>query len=87
MFAEPNLVLGSIGMICWEGPASIWIAFKDSDFLEPEVMMEEAQRIESGEGIARDLLQKLQILPDQLIEGAYIDLLMVAGCLPSNLDV
>ena len=57
------------------------------DFLELEVVLEEGERIETGEGIARDLMQKLQILPDQLIEGAYIDLLMVAGCLPSNLDV
>jgi hypothetical protein len=32
-------------------------------------------------------MQKLQILPDRLIEGAYIDSLVVAGRSPSNLDV
>jgi len=46
------------------------------DFLELEVVLEEGERVEAGEAIARDLMQKLQILPDQLIEQAYIDLLM-----------
>ncbi len=31
---------------------------------------------ETGEAIARDLINKLAILPDQLIEEAYIDLLI-----------
>jgi predicted adenylyl cyclase CyaB len=45
------------------------------DFLELEVVLEEGEQAEIGEAIARDLMRKLQILPDQLIEGAYIDLL------------
>ena len=45
------------------------------DFLELEVVLEEGERVETGEAIARDLMRKLQILPDQLIEQAYIDLL------------
>jgi hypothetical protein len=32
-------------------------------------------------------MQKLQILPDQLIEGAYIDLLVGTGNSPIHLDV
>jgi adenylate cyclase class IV len=57
------------------------------DFLELEVVLEEGEQVQIGEAIARDLMQKLQILPDQLIEGAYIDLLVATGCSPSHLDV
>jgi predicted adenylyl cyclase CyaB len=57
------------------------------DFLELEVVLEEGEQVETGEAIARDLMQKLQILPDQLIEGAYIDLLCAAGCLLNNSEV
>jgi predicted adenylyl cyclase CyaB len=45
------------------------------DFLELEVVLTDGEHVETGEGIARDLLEKLGILPDQLIEGAYVDLL------------
>ena len=45
------------------------------DFLELEVMLEEGEPVESGEAEARDLMEKLGIQPDQLIEGAYVDLL------------
>ena len=45
------------------------------DFLELEVMLEEGEPVESGEAEARDLMEKLGIRPDQLIEGAYVDLL------------
>ena len=44
------------------------------DFLELEVVLTEGEKLEVGEAIARDLIEKLGILPDQLIEGAYIDL-------------
>lgn len=56
------------------------------DFLELEVVLEQGERVETGEAIARDLMQKLQILPDQLIEQAYIDLL-TAGRTSSLSDV
>ena len=45
------------------------------DFLELEVMLEEGEPVEAGEAVARDLMDKLGIRPDQLIEGAYVDLL------------
>ncbi len=45
------------------------------DFLELEVMLEDGEPVESGEAEARDLMEKLGIRPDQLIEGAYVDLL------------
>ena len=54
------------------------------DFLELEVVLEEGEQVEAGEVIARDLMKKLQILPDQLVEGAYIDLLLAAGRLRSS---
>jgi len=44
------------------------------DFLELEVVLEEGESVEAGEAVARDLMHKLDVLPDQLIEGAYIDL-------------
>lgn len=45
------------------------------DFLELEVVLSEGEAAEAGAAVARDLMQKLGIRPDQLIEGAYIDLL------------
>jgi adenylate cyclase class IV len=49
------------------------------DFLELEVVLEEGEDLETGEAIAQDLMQKLGVLPDQLIECAYIDLLLARG--------
>jgi predicted adenylyl cyclase CyaB len=46
------------------------------DFLELEVILEDGEAVAAGEAIARDLMHRLDILPDQLIEGAYIDLLV-----------
>jgi len=48
------------------------------DFLELEVVLEEGEPVESGEAEARDLMEKLGIRPDQLIECAYVDLLASA---------
>jgi predicted adenylyl cyclase CyaB len=45
------------------------------DFLELEVVLSDGESVEAGEAIARDLMEKLGILPDQLVEGAYVDLL------------
>ena len=44
-------------------------------FLELEVVLSENQDSEDGIGIARELLAKLDISPQQLVEGAYVDLL------------
>ncbi|MFA6232779.1 MAG: class IV adenylate cyclase [Bacteroidota bacterium] len=44
-------------------------------FLELEVMLDEGESAAIGEAIASDLLEKLGILPDSLVEGAYVDLL------------
>ncbi|MBN2317472.1 MAG: class IV adenylate cyclase [Acidobacteria bacterium] len=49
------------------------------DFLELEVVLEEGESVESGEAEARELMKKLGIGPDQLIEGAYVDLLAQGG--------
>jgi predicted adenylyl cyclase CyaB len=57
------------------------------EFLELEVVLEDGEQVETGEAIAQDLMQKLQILPDQLIEGAYIDLLVGTGSSPIHVDV
>jgi predicted adenylyl cyclase CyaB len=48
------------------------------DFLELEVVLEDEEPFESGEADARELMEKLGIRPDQLIEGAYVDLLASA---------
>jgi predicted adenylyl cyclase CyaB len=55
------------------------------DFLELEVVLEKEEDIKTGETIAQDLMRKLGVLPEQLVEGAYIDLLM-AGQSPSSSD-
>ena len=44
-------------------------------FLELEVVLAEGESTETGMGIARELLAALGIAPQQLIEGAYVDLL------------
>jgi len=46
------------------------------DFLELEVVLDEGESPEKGESVARELMTALNIQPDQLMEGAYIDLLL-----------
>lgn len=48
------------------------------EFLELEVVLEEGEPVGTGEAVAQDFMQKLQIPPDQLVEQAYIDLLAAA---------
>lgn len=45
------------------------------EFLELEVVLKEGEQAENGEAVAKELMEKLGVLPDQLIEGAYIDLM------------
>lgn len=45
------------------------------DFLELEVVMADGEPANAGVAVAHDLLAKLGIAPDQLIERAYVDLL------------
>lgn len=45
------------------------------DFLELEVVLSDGEAVEIGEAIVSDLIGKLGISPNQLIEGAYVDLL------------
>jgi len=44
-------------------------------FLELEVVLVEGESEKVGEAEARDLMQRLNIDPEQLVEGAYLDLL------------
>jgi predicted adenylyl cyclase CyaB len=44
-------------------------------FLEVEVVLDDSDTPEAGQKIAAELLRVLQIAPDSLISGAYIDLL------------
>ena len=43
--------------------------------LELEVVLTDKQCAEDGEAVARELLNRLHVAPEQLIAGAYIDLL------------
>ena len=45
------------------------------DFMELEVVLADNESTESGVKVANELLRKLGIPPDHLIEGAYVDLL------------
>jgi predicted adenylyl cyclase CyaB len=47
-------------------------------FMELEVVLADGEADEVGEAEARDLVQRLGIEPDQLVEGAYLDLLASA---------
>lgn len=46
------------------------------EHVELEVVLSEGQTVESGQKVAADLMSRLGICQDDLIEGAYIDLLM-----------
>jgi predicted adenylyl cyclase CyaB len=46
------------------------------DFLELEVVMREDQPAAEGEAIARELMHALEIREEDLVEGAYLDLLL-----------
>ncbi|AFM26671.1 class IV adenylate cyclase [Desulfomonile tiedjei] len=48
-------------------------------FLELEVLLEEGELAEAGIREAHELMAKLGIAPEQLIEGAYVDLLAQRG--------
>jgi len=45
------------------------------DFVELEVVLAEHEPTEAGAAAARELMEKLGILPEQLVTGAYVDLL------------
>ena len=49
------------------------------DFLELEVVLAENESTESGVAVANELLHKLGIPAENLIEGAYVDLLKQRG--------
>ena len=44
-------------------------------FIELEVVLIDGEIVIAGEAIARDLMERLGIASDQLVEGAYLDLL------------
>jgi predicted adenylyl cyclase CyaB len=48
-------------------------------FLELEVVLVDGESTDSGIGEARELMDRLGIEPGQLIEGAYLDLMLEAG--------
>ena len=48
------------------------------DFLELEVVLSDGQTEADGVAIAQDLMAQLQVLPTQLVSGAYLDLLRSA---------
>jgi adenylate cyclase class IV len=49
------------------------------NFLELEVVMADGEPAEAGVAVAHDLLDKLDVAPSQLVEGAYVDLLNARG--------
>jgi predicted adenylyl cyclase CyaB len=44
------------------------------EFVELEVVLDECETAEAGAAVARELLNRLGIRPEQLVSGAYIDL-------------
>ena len=53
------------------------------DFLELEVTLQGSHTEAEGTAIAHDLMARLGVAPDQLIEGAYLDLLRAQGATPA----
>jgi len=60
------------------GPTRVHLDEVDGlgDFVELEVVLEPGQEASDGVRIARDLMARLGIVSDQLIEKAYVDLLL-----------
>jgi predicted adenylyl cyclase CyaB len=50
------------------------------DFLELEVVLEEGESDEAGMAVAAELLKELGVAEDQLIAGAYVDLVREESC-------
>ncbi len=50
------------------------------EFLELEVVLGDGEATEAGVEEADDLMERLGVLPTDLIEGAYVDLLAAATC-------
>jgi adenylate cyclase class IV len=44
-------------------------------FMELEVQMKDGQSDAQGQAIAEDLMRRLDVRPENLIEGAYMDML------------
>ncbi|KAE8616977.1 hypothetical protein XENTR_v10008940 [Xenopus tropicalis] len=55
------------------------------NFLELEVVLTDSQTLGDGDNIAQDLMTKLGIQPDDLMTGAYMDLLQGQHTGPSSL--
>ena len=68
-------ILTKVTALADDGPVEIVRVEGLGDFLELEVVLADGEHVEAGEAIARDLMEKLGVLPEQLIEGACIDLL------------
>lgn len=49
------------------------------EFLELEVVLRDGESAEAGRAEARELLASLRITPEQLVSGAYLDLLAQRG--------
>ncbi|MFY3653272.1 class IV adenylate cyclase, partial [Achromobacter xylosoxidans] len=49
------------------------------EFLELEVVLRDGESAEAGMAEARELLASLRIAPEQLVSGAYLDLLAQRG--------
>ncbi|KYO47852.1 hypothetical protein Y1Q_0016617 [Alligator mississippiensis] len=49
------------------------------DFMELEVVLNEEQSLQDGEQVARALMEELGVREEDLISGAYLDLLLAQG--------
>ncbi len=52
------------------------------DFIELEVVMEQDEDLKNGQATALEIMRQLNIFPEQLVEGSYIDLLQPSGQSP-----
>ncbi|XP_062990542.1 uncharacterized protein LOC134403928 [Elgaria multicarinata webbii] len=52
------------------------------DFMELEVVLEDRQSAQQGEAVARRLMEELGVKDEDLLTGAYLDLLLAAGASP-----
>ena len=88
--AEPDALRGTLALaygvvgrvrktrtLCFVGTTRIHLDDVEDlgHFVELEVVLTPQQTVDEGEAIAHDLMTKLSIAPDQLVQRAYVDLL------------
>lgn len=59
--------------------AALPIAYVDGSLISLQVVLQEQQKPQDGEQVARQLMEELGVREEDLLPGAYLDLLLAGG--------